>query len=327
MNLKSDIHFSSPPTLLVGWPGVGNVGLLSIDYLRNQLDAIPFAELDMSTLVVPESMVVKEGLAKFPDLPNSIFHYTRAPDLIFFETTAQVTGKESISVIHSILEVAERFRAQRILTAEAFVKPISHNTPSRVLCASNSNRLLKRLESFGLNRMHTGKINGLSGLLLGISSFHDIDAGCLLAGIPSYAGALSYPKASVEVLRTIGEMIHTPVDLSEMEHMADEMDETLESIEERIREFFPSAVQQEDQDLEPSTDTETPEERAAKVESEISDIEEGKDVPAEAMWNIEQLFKEVELDHARAPELKAELDKWGVYDQYEKRFLDLFRNG
>ncbi len=174
--------------------------------------------------------------------------------------------------------------------------------------------------------MHTGKINGLSGLLLGIASFHDIDAGCLLASIPSYAGALSYPKASVEVLRAMGEMLHTPLDLSDMENMAEEMDGTLESIEEKIREFFPSAVQ-EDQEQEFEPDLDNPEVRSAKMQSEISDIEEGRDVPTDAIWRIEQMFREVKDDHSRASDLKAELDRWGVYEQYEKRFLDLFRNG
>ena len=51
-------------------------------------------------------------------------------------------------------------------------------------------------------------------------------------------------------------------------------------------------------------------------------------VPEYVMARIERLFKELsqKKDKDRAMELKAELDKWGLYEIYEKRFLNLFKN-
>ena len=48
-------------------------------------------------------------------------------------------------------------------------------------------------------------------------------------------------------------------------------------------------------------------------------------VPADARMRIEELFKKV-MDGEREPrELKDELDRWGLFEEYEDRFFKLFR--
>jgi len=48
-------------------------------------------------------------------------------------------------------------------------------------------------------------------------------------------------------------------------------------------------------------------------------------LPLSAKQKIEELFSLSKKDISRAAELKAELDKWNVYKEYEDRFLDLFK--
>ena len=50
------------------------------------------------------------------------------------------------------------------------------------------------------------------------------------------------------------------------------------------------------------------------------------DAPRAAIQQIEQLFAEVE-GGGSADKLKSELDRWGLFDYYEDRFLRLFRRG
>ncbi len=40
---------------------------------------------------------------------------------------------------------------------------------------------------------------------------------------------------------------------------------------------------------------------------------------------IEQLFRQAREDRSKAYELKQELDRTGVFAEYEDRFLDLFK--
>ncbi len=48
-------------------------------------------------------------------------------------------------------------------------------------------------------------------------------------------------------------------------------------------------------------------------------------LPRAARVRIEEMFAGVGRGNVSPPELKAELDRWGVFKEYEDRFLDLFR--
>ena len=62
------------------------------------------------------------------------------------------------------------------------------------------------------------------------------------------------------------------------------------------------------------------------MEGEVpADWPQKEELDADTKARIEALFKEVEEDRSKALELKAELDRHGIFDKYEDRFLDLFR--
>ena len=48
-------------------------------------------------------------------------------------------------------------------------------------------------------------------------------------------------------------------------------------------------------------------------------------IPSYTRHTIEQLFQEARIDQRKATELETELRRWGLFDEYEDRFLDLFR--
>ena len=48
-------------------------------------------------------------------------------------------------------------------------------------------------------------------------------------------------------------------------------------------------------------------------------------VPKAAREHIESLFAAARADRSRAAELVTELKRWGLYDEYEDRFLAMFR--
>jgi proteasome assembly chaperone (PAC2) family protein len=303
MKIFEEISFTEPPVVLAAWPGMGNVGLITVDFLRKKMNAHLFAELDMSPFFIPDSIVVKNGIAQFPDIPTSLFYYTKDPNLIIFESDAQVGGRDGIAIIKMFLDVITRFQVKRIFTFAAFAQPMSYRNESQVLVTGNGDAFLKGLNEIGVVPMPDGYIAGLNGLLLGVAASRRIDAGCLLGTIPSYAMNFAYPKASLELLRTISRILNFTVNTAELDEGVGEMDQQLAMIEERIREFFPSVNKEDDE--------------------EIASVEEDK-VPHVVMDKIERLFIEARQDRAKARELKAELDRWNLYELYENRFLDLF---
>jgi len=94
--------------MFAAWPGMGNVALMAMDYLRRTVDARLFAELDMEPFYVPEEVVVNEGIASFPELPRSFFHEQHEPNLVFFESTIQTEGQDAVTIAQTVLEVAKK---------------------------------------------------------------------------------------------------------------------------------------------------------------------------------------------------------------------------
>jgi hypothetical protein len=54
---------------------------------------------------------------------------------------------------------------------------------------------------------------------------------------------------------------------------------------------------------------------------------DARGVPADARIRIEELFKMVGRGELEPGELKAELDRWGLFEEYEDRFLAIFKKG
>jgi hypothetical protein len=50
-----------------------------------------------------------------------------------------------------------------------------------------------------------------------------------------------------------------------------------------------------------------------------------KGVPVEARYRIEELFRQVTSGKFDPRQLKEELDRWGLFEEYEDRFFNLFR--
>ena len=305
MKFFENVSFPKPPLVLAAWPGMGNVGLITIDFLRRKMEGRPFADIDMRPFFFPDSIMVKGGIAQFPDLPTSRFYYTYNPDCIIFESDAQVVGRDGLVLIKLFLDVISRFEVKQIFTFAAFAQSMSYRNPSQVLITCNGETMLTRIKDLDVVPMPDGFIAGLNGLLLGEASARNIEAGCLLSTIPSYAMNFSYPKASLELIRTISRLNSFTVDTGELEESVDETDQQFAMIEERIREFFPSVNKEDDE--------------------EIAAIEEEK-VPHYVMEKIERLFLDARRDRTRASELKKELDRWNLFELYEDRFLDLFED-
>lgn len=315
MNILKRTHFINPPILFAAWTGAGNVGILSVDYIRNKLNSHMFAQIDMSQLVTPDSIAVTDGIVRFPDTPQSVFYHNHNPDLVLFESNAHAGGMKDVEVMRAILELAVELEIPRIYTAAALPQSISHVAPSGMHYACNNAKLKSELEQRELSAMPNGVISGLNGLLLGFAATKGIDAVCLLATIPSYASGLTYPKAAIAIVQKFSEIMGISIDTGELEEESQKAEPMFEDIEEKLKGFFSSEIFESDQEFQNAVEGGGGREKTP-----------GKDVPEYVMERIEELFKSAKNDRSKARELKTELDKWGLYKYYEDRFLDLFEN-
>lgn len=58
----------------------------------------------------------------------------------------------------------------------------------------------------------------------------------------------------------------------------------------------------------------------------LLDVDSGG-IPVEARVRIDELFRKVLGGEAEPTELKAELDRWNLFEEYEDRFFNLFKKG
>lgn len=312
------------PRLVAAWPGIGNVALTVANYLVQKLDAQEIGEIEPLDFFLPAAVVVENNVIEPPEpasfeelseLPKSRFYSCRnknwAQDLLVFIGEAQPLGKE-VEFANQVLDVAQRFKVDKIYTCAAGVAPISHTEKPEVWAAATSRELIPELRQHNVVLRDKIHIRGLNGSLLGLAKDRDIPGICLLGEIPAYIAqmGIEYPRSAQSVLEVLTEMLGIDIDLTEIESLARHTEESLTESMAQIMEEIGHLVIRPRGEEEPG--------------EEVSGEEKGQ-VPEAVKREIEQLFDEVKKDRASASKLKAELDRWDIFDQYEDRFLDLFR--
>ncbi len=289
--------------MIAGWPGMGNVATDAVNYIRRKLSARFFAEINTKSIYIPEGVLVDKGSIAFPRPPTTLFHYRKHPAATFLEGTSQFHGHEASLMLRKVLDVAKGVNTEAIITSAAFPVPMSHQDPSEIYFAANNPALSRDFKKIGIKPLDSGQISGLNGMILGCAKTRGIDAACLLATIPQYAIGLPNPRAVIEIVDVLAQLLDEEIDLIELENSALEMDERLDSAEAGMKDFLTHSSEEENN---PGSN-------------------ENEKVPAVIIEKIEKLFEKAKISREMAVQLKEELDRWDIYPLYEDRFLDLFR--
>jgi proteasome assembly chaperone (PAC2) family protein len=302
------------PEMIAGWPGMGNVGLKAVAYMRADMGAKQFARIDMSDELMPEAIGVKDGLIMRPDLPETRLFYAADPSVIFVESDEQLHGSAALALMRGVLDLAREHGVRTIYTAAAFALPVSCAHDPVIYGAANDIMLRDRLGPMGVSLLQEGQISGMNGVLLGFANDYRIPAACLMATMPQYALRLPNPKSSREIIRFFERTLGCVVNMAGLNKGVDEMGKVMEDIERRILKTMAELGEEQEPGIQQDT--------AIRQKPE-------KKTPEGAMLRIEQLFAELakEKSKEKAAKLKEELDRWNLYDLYEDRFLDLFKDG
>ena len=293
---------AKPGVMIAGWPGMGNVAIETVDYIRKKLGAEKIAEVRLDPMATLDSVVVEDGVASFPPFPHNTFYYIPDPNLVLFVGEAQLPGKMGIGLMHAVLEYAKRLGVKKVITGAAFPMPVSCKETPRVYAAATKKPLIDMMRRFGVRPMEDGHISGLNGLVLGFAREKSMDALCLLSTMPQYAIGLPNPKAVWAIIEVLRKALGFKIGFQELEDEIRDMEEKMVSVEEKIGPALTVELKDEG-------DSQTGE----------------KKVPSYITQKIERLFKETESDKTKASILKKELDRWDLYKFYEDRFLDLFK--
>jgi proteasome assembly chaperone (PAC2) family protein len=306
------------PILVAVWPGMGSVALNAGVYLVEKLGADLVGELPPDDLFEVQQVDVEGGLAKPARLPRSMFFEWRDPrarrDVLIFVGEAQ-PSHGGYRLCQALLEYAADRGVKRFFTFAAIATQLHPSTPPRVFGAATQNDELVELRQRKVEILKEGEISGLNGVLLAAGAARKLAGICLLGEMPFFAARIPNPGASQAVLEVFCPMIDLELDMADLHEKSEQAQVALLHLLEQLKEAShrhgaPSETGEEESFALPDR---APEEAAEPAIDEA------------ARRKIETLFEQASQDRAKAVELKALLDRHGVFDRYEDRFLDLFR--
>lgn len=312
--------------LVAAWPGMGNTSVIAATYLLQKLGAEVGLELPAKGRFDVQSVEVRGGIVEHPRLPRSTFHRVRpqgaGPTLTVFVGEAQ-PSLGMYEFANLILDHAERMGVQRIVTFAAMASQLHPTHEPRVYGAATTPELLDELRRLEVAPVQEGQIGGMNGVLLGACSERSIPGMCLMGEMPFFATGVPNPKAAKAVLDAFALMTGLEIDLEELSQHAEGVDRALVELLNRMQAQAGGAPQGEGEGESPEEDDEGEEEAGESDES--TEARPQRRLDYGSRQRIERLFEESRADRAKAMELKKELDRLGVFELYEDRFLDLFK--
>ncbi len=302
-------HQLNHPRLVAVWPGMGNVALNAGVYLLAKLDMKVIAELEADSLFDVDYVEVKEGIIQTGRRPQNRFFLWTDPDqkhdlLVFLGETQPPVGKYAFC--KQLITYATELGIERIFTFAAMATQMHPEHRSRVFGAAVSKEDLDELKRLELEILEDGNISGLNGVLRGAAVEKGIHGACLLGEMPHIFSHLPFPKASLAILDVFTTMTGISLDLGELAEQAKATEQQLGEILSHLEKTYGQQYPAQEESYSPES---------AK-EEQISSADKER---------IESLFGLAAKDRSKAFELKQELDRLGLFKDYEDRFLDLFK--
>jgi len=309
--------------LLAAWPGMGNVAVLGAGHLAQQLGYEVAAELERPEHFDIQAVDVIRGVVETPRLPRSMF--LRPPASRAVPGAGPVPGADGVNLTifmgeaqpsqgawafaRALLDRAQEWGVDRVVTFASMASQLLPSQEPRVHGAVTREDMIDELRRLEVSPLEGGQVGGMNGVLLGAAAERGIPGICLMGEIPFFAAAVANPKAARASLEAFCLMTGLDVNFDELNRQGALVDKTLEELMERMQ-------QHEEEDSEGGF--------PIIPESEIQP-EKKEPLDEGTIEHIERLFKDAEENRARAVLLKRELDRLGVFKEYENRFLDLFK--
>ena len=327
------------PWLVAVWPGMGNVALAAGTWLVEHLGARPLGLLRAEPHFDVDRAVVKGGLIQPARLPQNTLYGWKDPagqrDLVLFVGEAQPSF-QAHGFSRTLLSAAAGLGVQRVLTFAAMVTPIHPSQPSRVFRVATSSGLAAEVDRLcpDLVALEDGEISGLNGTFLAAAAEGGKDAIGLLGEVPEIGTGVPYLKASLAVLEAFQRITGVQLQLDDLRAQAAQVERGLIELLQRVQKLPVAMLPDLLSRLAKASAQERAEAEEEQAEAEEGEAPAGRDeeeagarprLGPEAVALIEELFLKAATDRTEALRLKEELDRRGVFQEYENRFLDLFR--
>ncbi|MBI4014593.1 MAG: PAC2 family protein [Candidatus Aenigmarchaeota archaeon] len=217
------------PVLVVGMPGIGNVGRVAAGYMVSELKMKKFAELHSPHF--PHLVILdEEDEARM--LRCEFFHIRGKRDLIVLTgDTQSVTPEGHYDFCEKVLEFSRKMGVKDVITLGAFPSGELKTEP-RVVAAVSDKSLKKKYPFLDFGKDHpVGTIIGAAGLMAGMGRNYGMNT-LILMGETFGMPLMMDPKAADRILHVLMKILGLKLDLSKLEKTVAEMEERLKKTEE-----------------------------------------------------------------------------------------------
>ncbi len=231
------------PIFIEGLPGIGNVGKLAAEHLKDELKGVKFAEI-FSKYFPPQVLVQEDGLVK---LVNNELYYVKRPgqrDFVILVGDYQgLTPDGQYELSDRVLKEITALGVRQAYTLGGYGMGRMVTKP-RVLGAATDLELVKEMEQHGVvfSRGEPGAgIVGASGLVLGLGRQYGVRSVCLMGETSGY---FVDPKSAQAVLQVLTKALGIEISFTELESKAKQIDQITSKL--REAEAMPEAPSKED---------------------------------------------------------------------------------
>lgn len=223
------------PILIVGLPGIGNVGKLVVDHMRKELGAERVATI-YSPHFPHQVIMLKSGRMR---LVNNRLYLAKTAkklgfDIIFLTGDTQpITSEGQYEVSTTIVEYFKNeLGGQYLYTIGGYSAQNAPVTNPRVFGSATDQSVIKDFKGsdvmFGQSR---GAILGAAGLMVAFAKFQGMKGICLM-------GETSFidfdPAAAKSVINTLSKKLGVKLNPNEFDKMIEKTTKTMKELEERF---------------------------------------------------------------------------------------------
>jgi len=238
------------PTVVIGLPGIGNVGKIVTDYVVDQLNAKEMGKfhIDIPPMVFP----TQDGI-EFPSV--KIYHTShKKNNYLFIAGDYQPRESRCFEFCSQIIELFKKLKGKEIIILGGASLPNVDSAPSMYAISSKNDliekfkRLEPRLRSAHGNR---GPIVGVAGVLLGLAKDKNINATAFLTETTDkeYFNASSV-KMALELLNKLtGMKINTKKFDLQMKNMDEEISAIQDIVKEESEHPMTGSVETDDRNV------------------------------------------------------------------------------
>jgi proteasome assembly chaperone (PAC2) family protein len=311
------------PILVAVWPGMGGVSITAGGYLVETLGAELIGELPTQDLFELQQVDVENGVATPARTPRCMFfewrHPQDGPDLLIFLGEAQ-PPRGGYALCQHLVDYAKQRGAKRFFTFAAMATQLHPSSRPRVFGVATDEHLVNGLREFDVEILTSGQISGLNGVMLAAGASSDLPGTCLMGELPFFAARVPNPRASLAILEVFSSLTKIDIELGDLRVQAQKAEPGLLQLLEQMQ-----TAARERAESEGEEEFSLPEFTVEEDQEATAEVIEEPAIDDATRRRIETLFEQSREDRSRSFQLKELLDRHGVFDRYEDRFLDLFR--